>query len=327
MKPREFITAVMPWLATSLPVFPGVVAFAQSSLPVVAILRATGDESANVNRLFRQAAREIGHEDGRTIRIIEYSAQNDINRLAGLSAVVVAERPAVVVAMGPAAARAMKAASSSVPIVAFTSFPVESGLAASLARPGGNLTGVSLITTELDAKRLSLLGEFIPNAKRIAVLRDPAVSAADHIPQLEATARSLGVALEIVEANRPDAIGAAVQLARSHGVEALSVLASPMLNGAASEIARQAKRANLPTMCQWREMAEAGCMVSYGASFAEAYRLTAAQMDRVLRGANPAELPIQQPTRFELVVNLTTARELGLVFSASLLARADELIE
>ena len=186
---------------------------------------------------------------------------------------------------------------------------------------------MSLITTELDAKRLSLLGEFIPNAKRIAVLRDPAVSAADHIPQLEATARSLGVALEIVEASRPDAIEAAVQLARSHGVEALSVLASPMLNGAASEIARQAKQASLPTMCQWREMAEAGCMVSYGASFAEAYRLTAAQMDRVLRGANPAELPIQQPTRFELVVNLTTARELGLVFPASLLARADELIE
>ena len=120
--------------------------------------------------------------------------------------------------MGPAAARAIKAASSSVPIVAFTSFPVKSGVAASLARPGGNLTGVSLITTELDAKRLSLLGEFIPNAKRIAVLRDPAVSAADHIPQLETTAHSLGVALEIVEANRPDAIEAAVQLARSHGV-------------------------------------------------------------------------------------------------------------
>ena len=124
MKPREFITAVLLWLATSLSVCPGV-AFAQSSLPVVAILRATGDESASVNRLFRQAAREIGHEDGRTIRIVEYSAQNDITRLPGLSAVVVAERPAVVVAMGPAAARAMKAASSSVPIVAFTSFPVE----------------------------------------------------------------------------------------------------------------------------------------------------------------------------------------------------------
>jgi putative ABC transport system substrate-binding protein len=114
-----------------------------------------------------------------------------------------------------------------------------------------------------------------------------------------------------------------VAILRATGDESASV----SRNGAASEIARQAKQASLPTMCQWREMAEAGCMVSYGTSFAEAYRLTAAQMDRVLRGANPAELPIQQPTRFELVVNLTTARELGLAFSAPLLARADELIE
>src|SRR5829696_5089052 len=125
-------------------------------------------------------------------------------------------------------------------------------------------------------------------------------------------------ALDVVEVERPDDIGPAINLAKSRGAEALNVLASPMLNGSASNVAASARKAGLPAMCQWREMAEAGCLISYGP---EGYRLAAAQMDRVLRGANPAELPIQQPTRFELIVNLTTARELGLAFSAPLLAR------
>jgi putative ABC transport system substrate-binding protein len=298
----------------------------QTPLPTVAVLRATGAESARVNLMFREALRSVGHEDGRTIRLREYAANNDLGQLTTLAASVRDSGPTVVVAMGPAAARAIKAASSSIPIIAFTSFPVEAGLAATLVRPGGNVTGVSLITTELDPKRLSLLAEYVPSAKRIAILRDRAVPA-NHRLELEATARTLGLTLDVVEVGRPDDIAAAVDLAKSRGAEALNVLASPMLNGSASNVAASARKAGLPAMCQWREMAEAGCLISYGPSFMEGYRLTAAQTDRVLRGANPAELPIQQPTRFELIVNLTAARALRLDLASTLLARADEVIE
>ena len=301
------------------------IAFAQGSLPIVALLRATGE--SKVNMQFRQALRDLGHEDGRTIRVMDYAAGNDLERLATLSARIVSDRPAIVVAMGPAAAKAIKASTSSIPIVAFTSFPVELGLANSLARPGGNLTGVSLVTTELDAKRLSLLGELVPAAKRIAVLRDPAVGSPEHESQLEAAARALGITIDVVEARRPDEIATALRLAKSRGANALSVLASPMLNVAAGEIARQALEAGLASMCQWREMAEVGCLISYGPSLMDSYRLTATQMDRVLRGANPAELPIEQPTRFELVVNARTAKILGLGVPPSFVMRADEIIE
>src|SRR5829696_3477979 len=257
----------------------GAIAFGQGSLPVVALLRATGE--SKVNMQFRQALRDIGHEDGRTIQVIEYAAGNDLERLATLSARIVSDRPAIVVAMGPAAAKAIKAATTSIPIVAFTSFPIELGLANSLARPGGNLTGVSLVTTELDAKRLSLLGELVPAAKRMAVLRDPAVGSPEHGSQLEAAARALGITIDVVEARQPDEIAPALRLAKGRGADALSVLASPMLNATAGEIARQALEAGLASMCQWREMAEVGCLISYGPSLMDSYRLTATQMDRV----------------------------------------------
>jgi putative tryptophan/tyrosine transport system substrate-binding protein len=172
--------------------------------------------------------RSIGHEDGRTINIFGYAANNDPTQLPSLAGRIVASRPSVVVAMGPASARAIKAASASLPIVAFTSFPVEAGLAASLARPGGNLTGVSLITTEMDPKRLRL-AEFAPMGKRIGVLRDRAVPA-NHLPELHETALSLGIVLDVVEVARPEDISVAVALVKGRGAQALNVLASPMLN-------------------------------------------------------------------------------------------------
>ena len=301
-------------------------AWAQPSLPTVAVLRATGAEGSRADLMFREALRSIGHEDGRTINIVGYAANNDPTQLPSLAARIVASRPSVVIAIRPASARAIKAASASLPIVAFTSFPVEAGLAASLVRPGGNLTGVSLITTEMDPKRLSLLAEFAPMAKRIGVLRDRTMPA-NHLPELHETALSLGIVLDVVEVARPEDISVAVALVKGRGAQALNVLASPMLNGSAGEVAERARLAGLPTVCQWREMAEAGCSLSYGPSFMEGYRLTAAQMDRILRGANPAELPIQQPTRFELVVNLKAAEAAGLTIPPTLLARADEVIE
>ena len=303
-------------------------AVAQGSPPAVVLLRVTGSEvNIRDNQVIRQALRDIGYEDGRTIRILEYSAEDQVARLPDLADRIVAERPALVVTFGLLAARAMKAATSSIPIVALTSFPIEAGLAESLSRPGGNLTGVSLVTTELDTKRLSLLGELMPSARRIAVLRASNVATAEHAAQLEATARSLGVTLDMVDAGRPDEIAPALRLAKSRGAEAVNVLASPMLHGAAGVVAAAARDIGLPSVCQWREMAEAGCLTSYGPSLRESYRLTAKQMGRVLRGAKPAELPVEQPTHFELVVNLRTARAIGFAIAPSFVARADEVIE
>ena len=303
-------------------------AVAQGSPPVVALLRVTSAEAAaRLNQLFRRVLQEVGHEDGRTIRLTEYSADDQVGRLPSLADRIVAERPALVVAIGLPAARAIKAATSSIPIVALTSFPIEARLAESFSRPGGNLTGVSLVTSELDTKRLSLLGELLPSARRIAILRDPNIAARDHVAQLEAMGRSLGIALDIVDAGQRDEIAPALRLAKSRGAEAVNVLASPMLFSAADEVAATARDAGLASMCQWREMAEAGCLLSYGPSFVESYRLMTKQIDRVLRGAKPAELPVEQPSRFEFVVNLGTARAIGLTISPAFLARADEVIE
>ncbi len=301
-------------------------ALAQGSPPLVALLRPTGDEAARINKVFSQALRAAGHEDGRTIRLEEYFAGNEIGEMPRLAQAIVATRPAVVITMGTATSRALKEATSTIAIVAHTGFPVEAGLAASLARPGGNVTGVSVVTNQLDPKRLSLLGEFLPTAKRVALVHDRSVPLGFR-DQLEAEARRLGITLDVVDVAKPGDIGPALRLAKSRGAQAANVLASPMLNGASEEVASHARELALPTMCQWREMAEAGCLLSYGPPLLESYRLAVVQMDRILRGANPAELPILQPTHFEFVVNLKTARALGISISPSLLARADEVIE
>jgi putative ABC transport system substrate-binding protein len=321
---RSAIVACM-WLLSAIGATGS--AMAQDPLPVVALMRVSGETAARLNDMFRQALREIGHEDGRTIRLVLYLADSRVEPLPDLARRVVATRPAVIIALGLPLARAMRAATSSIPIVAMSSLPVETKLVESLSRPGGNLTGVNILTSELDTKRLSLLSEFMPSARRIAILRDPASATADHDARLEAMARSLGVTLDFLDAGRADEIAPALRLAKSRGAEAVNVLASPMLVSATAEITATARETGLATMCQWREMAEAGCLMSYGPSFLESYRLTAKQMDRVLRGAKPAELPVEQPTHFELVVNLRTATAIGLAIAPSFLARADEVIE
>jgi putative ABC transport system substrate-binding protein len=186
----------------------------------------TGAEAAaRVDRIFRQALREGGHEDGRSIRLLQYSAEGEMGRLPTVAARIVTDRPAVVVAMGPAAARAIKEATSSIAIVALTSSPVELGLASSLARPGGNLTGVSLVTTDLDAKRLSLLSEFVPAARRMAILADPAVASPEHMALVEAAARQLGITPDLIQAATPRDIEPALRSARERGAGAVNVLA------------------------------------------------------------------------------------------------------
>jgi putative ABC transport system substrate-binding protein len=186
---------------------------------------------------------------------------------------------------------------------------------------------VSIFTAELNLKRLALLHELLPTARHVALLRDPPFAPAEHMAALKTLADDLGVVVDVVEARRPEEIGGAFQQARARAAEAVNVLASQMFTASADILTPAAIDAGLPTICQWHEMAEAGCFASYGPTLAEVYRTAGVQIARVLQGAQVAELPVEQPTKFELSINLKTAATLGLTVPASLVARADKVIE
>jgi putative ABC transport system substrate-binding protein len=239
-----------------------------------------------------------------------------------------AEAPAAIFAISPPVVAAVAAATKTVPVVMMASNdPVRAGWVASLARPGGNVTGMLILGSELDPKRLEVLKELVPGARRVALVRDPATISSERWRQMEAAAAKLDVAVEDVEAARRDDIAPAFQRARERGVDAVSVLTSPLYSTEAPTVAAAAIAVGLPTICHWREMAEAGCLASYGPTFAETFSIAAAQIARILRGANPAEMPVEQPTRLELVINGRTARALGLTLPPAVLAGADEVME
>jgi putative ABC transport system substrate-binding protein len=202
---------------------------------------------------------------------------------------------------------------------------IGSGLAASMARPGGNTTGVSILASELDVKRLEILHEFVPQARRIAVLADPTTIST--LAQLASGARNLGVELVQFEAQSPDEIGRALDAITMAKVKAVNVLASPILNAARRLIIDRMHDAHLPAIYQWPETSEDGGLLSYGPRNLLCYRHVVSLVDKVLRGAKPADLPIEQPSKVELVVNLKTAGTLGMTIPPTLLLRADEVIE
>jgi putative tryptophan/tyrosine transport system substrate-binding protein len=327
MRRRALLMAAFGGALLGISFYPRVVP-AQAGLPVVAVLRVTkADSGAALNRVLRQGLADVGHEDGRTLRLVEYFAEDRVDRLPELAAEIVRARPDAIIALGLPAVRATQTVTTSIPIVAVTSFPLELRLVANLARPGGNLSGVSIFTAELNVKRLALLREMMPAARTIAVLRDPAATPDEQMRALDEASQELRVALYFVDAGRPEEIASAFRRAREAGSEAVNVLASPMFNGVAGALAAAATAAGLPTICQWREMTEAGCVMSYGPSYRDTLRAVAKQLDRVLQGVRVSDLPFEQPTNFELVINLKTARALGLTIPPSLLARADEVIE
>jgi putative ABC transport system substrate-binding protein len=202
---------------------------------------------------------------------------------------------------------------------------VGSGLAASMPRPGGNTTGVSILASELDVKRLEILHEYVPQARRIAVLGDPTTISTR--PQLVSGARDLGVELVWFEAGDSKELGRALDAIATANVEAVNVLASPVLNNFHRPIVERLRDARLPAIYQWPEIAEDGGLLAYGPRILLCYRYVVSLVDKVLRGAKPADLPIEQPTKFELSVNLKTAGAIGLTISPTLLLRADEVIE
>jgi putative tryptophan/tyrosine transport system substrate-binding protein len=321
---RRVAAALAVWLCLAVPVL----AQDRSGLPVIGMLRIdTPATAGSLVGVFRDALAALGHVDGKNVRLDVRLAKGDAGRFPELASSLVRDDPKVIIAQGPAAARAAQAATRTVPIVASTNDLVADGLIASLARPSGNLTGVSLLITELDAKRLQVLTELVPSGRRFGVLNDPAISGARGLQVIEDTARALGVELLLNDVSSPAGISPAFESLRAAGVHGVNVLSSPLFNGFRDQLGTLLLEHKLPAICEWREMAAAGCLASYGTTLRELYGMLAALTDKILKGASPADTPAQQPTTFELVVNLKTAKALGLTIPPSILARADEVIE
>ena len=303
-------------------------AAAQPSTKVARIGILSGvPRSAPTHVAFEQKLRELGYVDGQNLAIEFRSAEGRADRFPALAAELVRLKVDVIVAVATEAAlRAAWQATSTIPIVmvAVGYDPVALGYVSGLARPGGAITGVFFQHLELIAKRLQLLKEAVPKITRVAVLWD--VFATDQLKEAEAAARSLGIQLQPVELRDPYDFDGAFRAARGRA-GALLVLMSPVFFRERARIADLAAKHRLPAMFGVREFAEAGGLMAYGATISEMFRLAAEYVDKILKGARPADLPVQQPTRFELVLNLRTAKALGLTLPQSLLIRADKVIE
>ena len=300
--------------------------------PVIGFLSSrSAEESAPFVAAFRDGLRDAGFVEGHGVAVEYRWAENQYDRLPGMAAELVARNVAVIIAAGgTVSAFAAKAATSTIPIV-FTSAgnPVEIGLIASLSRPGGNLTGIdATLTTELDAKRLELLRELLTDDRPVGVLVNPnRPQVGSQISQIEVAGYSLGLRLSILKtASDGDLEPAFAELVRQR-LGGLMIGADPLFISVRDQLISLAARHALPTIYGWRDFVTSGGLISYGASLAAAYRQTGAYAGRILKGAKPADLPVEQPTKFELVVNLNTAKTLGLTVPASILARADEVIE
>ena len=262
---------------------------------------------------------------------IEYRwAENQVDRLPELAVELVRRQVAVVTTGGPAAVLAAKAATTTIPIVFIVAEdPVRLGFVGSLARPGGNLTGINIFTIELAAKRLELLHELVPAAARVAVLVNPAEAAIAQttVGDVEAAARALGLQIQVFNVSAIREIDAAFATFARERPDALFVAGDPFLSGRRVQLAQLAAFHRLPATYALRDYAEAGGLMSYGPSITDAWRQIGVYTGRILKGAKPADLPVVQPNKFELVINAGTARMLGLDVPPSLLARADEVIE
>jgi putative ABC transport system substrate-binding protein len=321
MDRRAFVTGTLALLAAPF----ATDAQQAARLPRIGILR-LNTAADPLNELLRQALRDVGYLEGQNITIEWRFADERADRLPGLAAELVRLKPDAIVTAGDAAIRAARQATTTIPIVAGTDDLVGEGHVASLSRPGGNVTGVSILAPELNGKRLELLKEAVPSASRVVVLWDPATGTF-HLPALETVARSLRVELKILQVRHVGDLEGAFKAARAWRAEAVNVLASPLLNAMRTLIIDQTARYRLPAIYQWDDSARIGGLMAYGPTLAGYWRLVMLQLDRVLKGARPADLPVQQPTKFELVIHLKTAKALGLTIPPSLLARADEVIE
>ena len=323
MHRREIIT-----LLGSAPAWRLVAGEHNPALSVVALLGTESREaSAERLRLFRDALAEAGHVDGRDVMIEYYSSGGSAERLSALAGDLARQPPAVIVATDTQAALAAKAATPTVPIVFQAGAdPVELGLVASIKRPGGNLSGIAMLTSTFAAKRLQLLHELAPAAESVAVLSNAANPAADaEARQLQPAADALGLSLLVLHARDRNEIEGVFATIAEQGADALLVGADPVFIVERDRIVALAAQHAVPAIYQYRDFVRAGGLASYGTNLGSGFRLLAVYTAQILKGARPAELPVVQATRFELVINLKTAAALGLTVPPTLLV--DEVIE
>ncbi len=279
---------------------------------------------------FRQGLRQLGYVEGQNLIIEWRFAKGGGDAVyRELAAELVRLKPDCILAMGITPVAALKQATATIPIVIGTidSDPVEHGLVASLARPGGNITGMTSMAHDLAGKRLELLKEVVPGASRVAILTEWSLAAKAHVRVATAAARNLGMELHVMEARSPDDLEPAFRVARQKRVEALSVVATGLINSHRARIIKLAVSTRLPTIYSIRDFVlEGGLMTYANEPVAQAHR-AAAYVDKVLKGAPPADLPLEQPTRFELLINLKAAKQIGLTIPPLLLGRADQVIE
>ncbi len=301
----------------------------QKAMPVIGVLSSDSPVAAAPNAAaLRQGLSETGYVEGQNLAIEYRWAEGHYDRLPAMAADLVGRKVDLIVTGGPPATRAVKGATSTIPIVLTGGDPVAEGLVASLARPGGNLTGFTFMVTELMPKRFELISELVPQTRVIALLVNPnSPSTEATIRDVQEAARATGVQLEIVKAGAEGEFETAFASLVQQHAGALVVGADPLFASGREQLVALAARHGVPTIYQWREFAAAGGLISYGPSLTAAYRKVGIYAGRILKGAKPADLPVQQPTTFELVVNLKTANALGLTVPPSILARADEVIE
>jgi len=278
---------------------------------------------------FVHGMRDLGYEEGRNLRIDARYAEGDAARLASLAAELAESKVDAIVTAGSYAARAAKAVTASIPIVmGAASDPVSSGLVASLARPGGNITGLSLNAVDVSAKHLELVRTVVPRATRVGVLNNPAIPAhLAAVAALEAAAKQLGIATTTAQASSLEEIRRGFAAMKGARVQALIVVVDAFFNSQSPSIAELAMRHRLPSVFGNREPVEAGGLLSYGQDLGASYYRAANYVDRILKGARPGDLPVEQPLNLDLAVNLRTAKALGVTIPRSLLLRADYVIE
>ena len=305
----------------------------QPGMPVIGFLGATSPDAANADylRVFRQALKESGYVEGENVAIEYRWAETQLDRLPALAAELVSRRVAVVASVeGPPVVFAAKTATMTIPIVFILSDdPVRLGLVASLARPGGNLTGINFLTAELVAKRLELLRALVPTATRVAVLVNPANTANTEttLRDVEPAARAVGLKIQVFNADTSHEIDAAFATIVRERPDALFSASSPYFTSRRIQLVQLAARHAIPATYPGRQYVEVGGLMSYGANVADAWRQLGVYTARILKGIKPADLPVVQASKFELIINHQTARMLGLTVPDKLLAAADEVIE
>jgi putative ABC transport system substrate-binding protein len=330
MKRREFLSLLGGAAVAPSNLWP-LAARAQQSgkLPTIGFLGATTASGASQwTSAFVQRLRELGWIEGRTIAIEYRWAEGRTERHTEIAAEFLRLKVDIIATWGTASVIAAKQATSVIPIVfALAGEPVGTGLVASLARPGGNVTGLSSQQSDIGGKRLELLREVFATLRRLAVLANiDSLPAVLDMREVQVAARTLGLEVATFEIRRAEDIAPAFEALQGRA-DALYVCGDPLVNTNRVRIGTLALGARLPTMCVAREFVEAGGLMSYGPNYPDLFRRAADFVDRILRGTKPADLPVEQPTRFDLVINLTTAKALGLTVSPTLLARADEVIE